>query len=154
MKKSLSSIGITKNTTMGFLKDFKTFLMKGDIVSLATAVIIGGAFKTIVSSLAKDIIMPFVGLFLGGKNVNDLFFVLGKGSYETLAEAKEAGAPIMTYGNFVQAIIDFVIIGFVIFMFLKAYEKTKKKEEPKPEAPKGPTQEELLIEIRDLLANK
>lgn len=152
MKKSLSSIGITKNTTMGFVKDFKTFLMKGDIVSLATAVIIGGAFKTIVSSLVADVIMPIVGLFMGGKNVNDLFFVLGKGSYETLAEAKDAGAAILTYGNFLQAIIDFIIIGFVIYMFLKAYEKTKKKEEPKPEAPKGPTQEELLSEIRDLLA--
>lgn len=139
---------------MGFFKDFKTFLMKGDIVSLATAVIIGGAFKTIVSSLVADVIMPVVGLFMGGKNVNDLFFVLGTGSYDTLADAKEAGAAIMTYGNFLQAIIDFVIIGFVIFMFLKAYEKTKKKETPKPEAPKGPTQEELLSEIRDLLAKK
>ncbi len=136
------------------LKDFKAFLMKGDIVALATAVIIGGAFKTIVSSLVKDVIMPVVGLLMGGKNVNDLFFVLGTGEYETLKAAQEAGAAVMTYGNFVQAIIDFVIIGFVIFMIVKAYEKTKKKEEPAPEAPKGPSQEELLSEIRDLLAKK
>jgi len=136
------------------LKDFKAFLMKGDIVALATAVIIGGAFKTIVSSLVKDVIMPVVGLLMGGKNVNDLFFVLGTGEFETLKAAQEAGAAVMTYGNFVQAIIDFVIIGFVIFMIVKAYEKTKKKEEVAPEAPKGPSQEELLSEIRDLLAKK
>jgi len=136
------------------LKDFKAFLMKGDIVALATAVIIGGAFKVIVSSLVKDVIMPVVGLLMGGKNVNDLFFVLGTGEFETLKAAQEAGAAIMTYGNFVQAIIDFVIIGFVIFMIVKAYEKTKKKEEAAPEAPKGPSQEELLSEIRDLLAKK
>ena len=136
------------------LKDFKAFLMKGDIVALATAVIIGGAFKTIVSSLVKDVIMPVVGLLMGGKNVNDLFFVLGTGEFETLKAAQEAGAAVMTYGNFVQAIIDFVIIGFVIFMIVKAYEKTKKKEEAAPEAPKGPSQEELLSEIRDLLAKK
>lgn len=136
---------------MGFIKEFKTFLMKGDIVSLATAVIIGGAFKTIVSSLVADIIMPIVGLFMGGKNVNDLFFTLDGSSHETLKSAQEAGAALLTYGNFAQSIIDFVIIGFVIFMFLKAYEKTKKKEVPAPEAPKGPSQEELLAEIRDLL---
>ncbi len=136
------------------LKDFKAFLMKGDIVALATAVIIGGAFKAIVSSLVKDVIMPFIGLLMGGKNVNDLFFVLGTGEYETFKAAQEAGAAVMTYGNFLQAIIDFVIIGFVIFMIVKAYEKSKKKEEPAPEAPKGPSQEELLSEIRDLLAKK
>lgn len=139
---------------MGFLKDFKSFLMKGDIVSLATAVIIGGAFKTIVSSLVKDVIMPVVGVFMGGKNVNDLFFTLDDSSHETLKAAQEAGAAILTYGNFIQAIIDFIIIGFVIFMFLKAYEKSQKKEEPAPAAPKGPSQEDLLTEIRDLLAKK
>ncbi|MDO6736523.1 large conductance mechanosensitive channel protein MscL [Wenyingzhuangia sp. 2_MG-2023] len=136
---------------MTFFKDFKAFLMKGDIVSLATAVIIGSAFKTIVSSLAADILMPIVGLFLGNKNVSNLFIVLGKGHYETLTEAKQADAAVLTYGNFIQAIIDFIIIGFVIFIFIKAYEKTKKKEVPKP---KAPTQEQLLTEIRDLLAKK
>jgi len=136
------------------LKEFKAFLMKGDIVALATAVIIGGAFKVIVSSLVKDIIMPVVGLLMGGKNVNDLFFVLGTGEFDTFKAAQEAGAAVMTYGNFIQAIIDFVIIGFVIFMIVKTYEKTKKKEEAAPEAPKGPSQEELLSEIRDLLAKK
>ena len=140
---------------MGFFSDFKSFLMKGDNVALATAVIVGGAFSKIVGSLVADVIMPVIGLLLGGRNVNDLFLVLdGSGTYETIAAAKEAGAAIMTWGNFVQAIIDFVIIGFVIYMLLKGYEKTKKKEEAAPAAPKGPSQEELLIEIRDELRKK
>ncbi len=130
-------------------KDFKKFLLKGDIVSLATAVIIGGAFNKIVGSLVADIFMPVIGLLLGGRNVNDLFFALDGSNHKTLEAAKEAGAAVMTYGNFVQAVIDFIIIGFVIYMLLKAYEKTKKKEEAKPAAP--PAQEVLLTEIRDLL---
>lgn len=130
-------------------KDFKKFLLKGDIVSLATAVIIGGAFSKIVGSLVADVIMPVVGLLMGGKNVNDMFFALNGETYETLAAAKEAGAAVMTYGNFFQTIIDFIIIGFVIYILLKAYDKTKKKEEAKPKAP--PAQEVLLTEIRDLL---
>ena len=139
---------------MAFLKDFKSFLMKGDIIALATAVIIGGAFNKIVGSLVKDIIMPVIGVLMGGKNVNNLFFSLDGGEYETVDAAVEAGGAIMTYGNFIQAIIDFIIIGFVIYWLLKGYEKTKKKEEAKPAAPKGPTQEELLIEIRDELRKK
>ena len=139
---------------MAFFKDFKAFLMKGDIVALATAVIIGGAFNKIVGSLVKDVIMPVIGVIMGGKNVNNLFFSLDGGEYETVDAAIEAGGAIMTYGNFLQAVIEFIIIGFVIFWLLKGYEKTKKKEEPKPAAPKGPTQEELLIEIRDELRKK
>lgn len=135
--------------------DFKKFLMKGDIVALATAVIIGGAFSKIVGSLVKDIIMPVIGLLMGDRNVNNLFFVLdGSGDYTTKEEAIEAGAAIMTYGSFLQAIIDFIIIGFVIYYFLKAYERTKKKEEAKPAAPAGPTEIDLLKEIRDELKTK
>jgi len=139
---------------MAFLKDFKAFLMKGDIVALATAVIIGGAFNKIVGSLVKDVIMPVIGVLMGGKNVNNLFFSLDGGEYDTVEAAVEAGGAIMTYGNFLQAVIDFIIIGFVIYWLLKGYEKTKKKEEAKPAAPKGPSQEELLIEIRDELRKK
>ena len=136
---------------MGFFKDFKSFLMKGDIIALATAVIIGGAFNKIVGSLAQDIIMPFIGLFMGGQNVNNMFIALDGSNHETLAAAKAADAAIMTYGNFLQTIINFIVIGFVIFMILRSYEKTKKKEEEAPAAPKGPTQEEILLEIRDEL---
>ena len=136
---------------MGFFKDFKSFLMKGDIIALATAVIIGGAFNKIVGSLAQDIIMPFIGLFMGGQNVNNMFIALDGSNHETLAAAKAADAAIMTYGNFLQTIINFIVIGFVIFMILRTYEKTKKKQEEAPAAPKGPTQEEILLEIRDEL---
>ena len=138
---------------MGFIKDFKAFLMKGDIIALATAVIIGGAFNKIVSSLVADIFMPLIGLAMGGQNVSNLFFTLDGSAYETLEAAKEANAPILTYGNFLQAVIDFVIIGFIIFMLLRGYEKTKKKEEPA--APPGPTKEEVLLaEIRDELRKR
>lgn len=136
---------------MGFFKDFKSFLMKGDIVALATAVVIGGAFSKVVGSAVADIIMPIVGLILGGVDLTQKFLALDGGTYESLAAAQEAGAAVMTYGNLIQAIINFVIVGLFIFVVLKGYENTK-KEEPAPEAPKGPSQEELLAEIRDLLA--
>lgn len=137
---------------MGFFKDFKSFLMKGDIVALATAVVIGGAFSKVVGSAVADIIMPIVGLILGGVDLTQKFLALDGGNYENLEAAKEAGAAVMTYGNLIQAIINFVIVGLFIFVVLKGYENTKKKEAPAPEAPKGPSQEELLAEIRDLLA--
>ena len=136
---------------MGFFKDFRAFLMKGDIVALATAVIIGGAFNKIVSSLVADVIMPLVGLLLRGQHVSNLFIPLDGSNPDTIEAAKEVNAAILTYGNFMQAIIDFVIIGFVIFIFMKSYEKTKKKKEEEPATPSGPTETELLIEIRDLL---
>lgn len=139
---------------MAFFKDFKSFLMKGDIVSLATAVVIGGAFNKIVTSAVNDILMPIVGIITGGTDFTQKFIALDGNSYESLAAAQEAGAAVMTYGNLIQAIINFVIVGLFIFLFLKSYEKTKKKEEAKPAPPKGPTQEELLAEIRDLLAKK
>jgi len=134
---------------MGFFKDFKSFLMKGDIVSLATAVIVGGAFGKIVTSFTNDVLMPPIGLLLGDVNFTELKFALTEASVN---EAGEAIAPVtINYGNFVQTIIDFIIIGFCIFMVLKAYEKSQKKKEEAPAAPAGPTQEELLAEIRDLL---
>lgn len=139
---------------MAFLSDFKKFLLKGDIVALATAVIIGGAFNKIVSSLVADVLMPVIGLLMGGQNVNNLFFSLDGNQYDTVEAAVEAGGAIMTYGNFLQAVIDFIIIGFVIYWLLKGYEKTKKKEEAAAPAPKGPTTEELLVEIRDELRKK
>lgn len=136
---------------MGFLKDFKSFLLKGDIINLATAVIIGGAFGKVVSSLVKDVLMPPIGYLTGGVNFTDLTFVM--------KEAVKEGDTVLpavaiNYGSFLQTIIDFIIIGFCIFMVLKAYERTKKPEASKPEAPKGPSTEQLLVEIRDLLAKK
>jgi large conductance mechanosensitive channel len=132
---------------MGFLKDFKSFLLKGDIINLATAVIVGGAFGKIVASFTNDVLMPPIGILLGNVNFTELKYTLKEAVGETAAVS-------INYGNFIQTVIDFVIIGFCIFMVLKAYERSQKKEEPAPAAPKGPTQEELLAEIRDLLKKK
>ena len=136
---------------MGFLKDFKTFLLRGDIVALATAVVIGAAFNKIVSSVVSDVIMPLIGLMTGGAAFSQKFISLDGNSYESLEAAIEAEAAVITYGNLIDAIIHFIIVGFFIFLVLRAYERTKKKKEEAPAAPKGPTQEELLVEIRDEL---
>ena len=136
---------------MGFFSDFKASLMKGDVLSLATAVVIGGAFGKIVSSAVDDVIMPIVGLLTGGIDFTQKFIALDGNSYADLDAAKEAGAAVITYGNLVQATINFIIIAFFVFVVLRAAEKTKKKEEVVAAAPAGPTQEELLIQIRDLL---
>ena len=135
---------------MGFFSDFKASLLRGDVLSLATAVVIGGAFGKIVGSAVEDLIMPIVGLITGGIDFTQKFIALNGNSYENLAAAKTAGASVITYGNFLQAVINFVIISFFIFIVLRAAEKAKKKEEVVV-TPAGPTQEELLIQIRDLL---
>ncbi|MGA8853951.1 MAG: large conductance mechanosensitive channel protein MscL [Christiangramia sp.] len=140
---------------MGFFSDFKTFLFQKDIVMLATAVVIGAAFNKIVTSVVNDVIMPLIGIFTGGIDFSQKFFALDGKHYESLDIAREAEAAVITYGNLIQAIIYFIIIGFFIFLVLRSYEKTKKKEnvEEAP-APKGPTQEEILLEIRDELRKK
>ena len=139
---------------MGFIKEFKEFAMKGNVMDMAVGVIIGGAFGKIVTSLVNDVLMPVISLATGGIDFTDLFVNLGEGNYTTLAAAKEAGAAVLAYGQFIQNIIDFLIIAFCIFLMIKGMNKLKKKEEPAPEAPKGPSQEELLAEIRDLLKQK
>ena len=136
---------------MGFFADFKASLMKGDVLSLATAVVIGGAFGKIVGSAVDDVIMPVVGLITGGIDFTQKFITLDGKSYTDLAAAKTAEAAVITYGNLVQAIINFVIIALFVFIVLRAAEKTKKKEVVAPAAAAGPTQEELLTQIRDLL---
>lgn len=136
---------------MSFFKDFRTFIMKGDIIALATAVVIGAAFNKIVSSVVSDVIMPLIGLLTGGEAFSQKFISLDGNDYETLEAAIEAEAAIITYGNLLDAILHFIIVAFFIFLLLRAYERSKKKKEAAPAAPKGPTQEELLIEIRDEL---
>ena len=129
--------------------------MKGNVMDMAVGVIIGGAFGKIISSLVDDVLMPVIGKLTGGVSFVDLFVTLGDGNYKTLAAAKEAGAAVFAYGQFIQNIVDFLIVAFCIFLMLKGINKmNRKKEEPAPEAPKGPTQEELLAEIRDLLKKK
>ena len=141
---------------MGFIKEFKEFAVKGNVMDMAVGVIIGGAFGKIVSSLVDDVIMPLIGKLTGGVSFTDLFVTLGDGEFKTLAAAKEAGAAVLAYGQFIQNILDFIIIAFCIFLMIKGMNSLKKTEEAsaEPEAPAGPTQEELLTEIRDLLAKK
>ncbi|WOK08728.1 large-conductance mechanosensitive channel protein MscL [Imperialibacter roseus] len=132
---------------MGILKEFKDFAMKGNIIDLATAVIIGGAFGKVVSSLVNDILMPPIGVLLGNVNFKDLKVVVQEA-------VGEKAAVTLNYGMFVQSIVDFVIIAFSIFVVIKAYKRMEKKREeaPAPAAPPAPTNEEkLLTEIRDLL---
>ena len=140
---------------MGFIKEFKEFAMKGNVMDMAVGVIIGGAFGKIVTSLVNDILMPIISLATGGMDFTNLFVNLSDDvKYKTLAEAQEAGASVFAYGTFIQNIIDFIIIAFCIFLMIKGMNKLKKEKPAEPEAPAGPTQEELLAEIRDLLKNK
>jgi large conductance mechanosensitive channel len=118
---------------MALLKEFKEFAAKGNVVDLAVAVIMGAAFGKIITSLVTDIIMPPVGLLLGGVNFADLFISLS-GSYATLEEAKKAGAPTLNYGVFLQAVFDFLIVAFVMFLLVKQINRIRSgKEEPPPE---------------------
>ena len=123
-----------------FIEEFKEFAFKGNVMDMAVGVIIGGAFGKIVTSLVNDILMPVIGILTGGIDFTDLKATIGEAN--------------ITYGQFIQSVIDFLIIAFCIFLMIKGMNKLKKKEEPAPEAPAGPTQEELLAEIRDLLKNK
>lgn len=117
------------------LKEFKEFISKGSVMDLAVGVIIGGAFSKIVSSLVDDIIMPLVGLLLGGADISNYFITLDGGKYATLAEAQEAGAATLNYGLFLNRIIDFLIIAFVLFLVIKAINKARAlTKKPEPEA--------------------
>ena len=137
------------------LKEFKEFAMKGNVVDLAVAVIIGGAFSLIVKSLVDDIIMPVVGYIFGGMDFSNYFLPLSdKVTATTLAEAKKQGA-VLAYGNFITVTVNFIIIAFVIFLLVKGLNSLRRKEEEKPaEPPAPPREEQLLEEIRDLLAKK
>ena len=113
------------------IKEFKEFIAKGNVMDMAVGVIMGGAFGKIVSSLVNDLLMPLIGLILGGVDFSNLFIALDGGNYASLAAAEEAGAALFKYGAFIQNIIDFLIIAFCIFLMVKAFNKTK-KEEPAP----------------------
>ena len=135
---------------MSMMSEFKEFAVKGNAVDMAVGIIIGGAFGKIVSSLVNDVILPPIGKLLGGVDFKQLFVNLGEASYATLAEAQEAGAATLNYGNFLQNVFDFLIIAFVIFMMVRAINKAKKKEEEKPAEPPKPSEEVVLLrEIRD-----
>lgn len=137
-------------------KDFKAFIAKGNVMDLAVAVIIGAAFGAIVTSLTGDIIMPIVGAIFGGADFSNHFVLLSvpagyRGSMTDYAALKEAGAAMIGYGAFLTAVINFLILAFVIFMLVRWANRIMKKAD---EAPAGPTEVELLTEIRDELRNK
>ena len=139
-----------------FIQEFKAFAMKGNVMDMAVGVIIGGAFGKIVTSLVNDVLMPLVSLATGGIDFTNLFVNLSGGDkYETLAAAQEAGASVLAYGQFIQNIVDFLIVAFCIFLMLKGINKmNQKKEEAPAPAPEPSAEEKLLGEIRDLLKNK
>lgn len=134
-----------------FLQDFKAFAMRGNVIDMAVGVIIGGAFGKIVSSIVADIIMPPIGLLVGGVNFTDLKLELKPAE---VVDGVEQAAVTLNYGNFLQATFDFIIVAFSIFLFIKLITNLNKKKEeaPAPAAPPAPSKEEtLLTEIRDLL---
>lgn len=137
-------------------KEFRDFAMRGNVVDMAVGIVIGGAFGKIVSSFVSDVLMPPVGLLMGNVDFTNLFLNLGAAGHETLAAAQEAGTPILTYGNFLQTVVDFVIIAFAIFMVVRAMNKMKAEEEeaPPPAPPEPSAEEKLLGEIRDLLRSR
>lgn len=118
----------------GFIAEFKKFIMRGNVIDLAVGVIIGAAFQSIVKSLVDDIFMPIISLATKGIDFSNWFIALDGNKYGTLAQAQEAGAAVISYGNFISAVINFIIMAFIIFLFVKAIntlaEKTKKAEEP------------------------
>lgn len=130
---------------MSLIKEFKEFAVRGNVVDMAIGIIIGGAFGKIVSSFVTDVVMPPIGVLLGGVDFSNLSL--------TVREASEtAEAVTINYGKFINTVIDFIIIAFVIFMAIKAMNRIKRKEEEKPAAPPAPSKQEVLLtEIRDLL---
>ena len=133
---------------MGFLKEFKDFAMKGNLVDIAVGFVMGAAFKEVVTSFTGGIVSPLIGLIFKA-DFKDLKLILKEGVAN--AEGVIEGEVALMWGSFVTNLIDFIIVAFAMFMVVKAVNKMKKKEEPAPAAPKGPSQEELLAEIRDLL---
>lgn len=137
---------------MSFASEFKEFALKGNVVDLAVGVIIGGAFGKIVDSLVKDVVMPAIGLLLGGVDFKNLFVTLGSGTFATLAEAEKAGAAVLKYGVFLQTVVDFLIIAWVVFIAIKAINKLKREEPAAAPAPAAPPEDIVLLrEIRDAL---
>ncbi|SDX98189.1 large conductance mechanosensitive channel [Lutibacter oricola] len=136
---------------MGMLKEFKDFAMKGNLVDIAVGFVMGAAFKAVVTSFTGGIVSPLIGLIFNS-DLKDLKYIVKEGVADDAG--KVVGEVAVLYGDFLTNIIDFIIVAFVMFLVVKGVNKLKKEEEPAPEEPKGPTQEELLSEIRDLLSKK
>ncbi len=140
---------------MRIVEEFKAFAIKGNVVDMGVGIVIGAAFTTIVTSFVGDIVNPILGVITGGVDFSNLFVNLGPGEFASLAAAEEAGAPTLNYGLFINAIIRFLIVAWVLFLVIKGINDLKRKEEEKPgPSPALPRQEVLLEEIRDLLARR
>lgn len=140
------------------LNEFKTFIARGNVVDLAVGIIIGAAFTAIVNSLVGDLINPIIGLITGGVDFSNLYIDLSGTNPASLAAARDAGAPVFAYGAFITAVINFLIIAWVVFLIVKAVNKLKEATAKKEEAaaaaaaaPAGPTELDILMEIRDAL---
>lgn len=142
---------------MGFLKDFKAFAMKGNVIDMAVGVVIGSAFGKIVTSIVNDVIMPVFGVLTAGVQFTDLKWVLSPQVTDEVTGEVLKAEVALTYGNLIQNVVDFLLIAFSIFVVIrivtKATEKLKKKEEEAPQEPKAPTTDELLTDIKGLLEN-
>jgi large conductance mechanosensitive channel len=137
------------------LKEFKEFAIKGNVVDMGVGIVIGAAFTSIVNSFVTDIINPIIGVITGGIDFSNLFINLGAGEYASLAAAQEAGAPTINYGLFINAIVTFLIVAWVLFMVIKGVNELKRAEAAAPAAPAAPPKSEVLLEeIRDLLAKR
>ncbi|MCF1707654.1 large conductance mechanosensitive channel protein MscL [Tabrizicola sp. J26] len=142
------------------LNEFKAFIARGNVIDLAVGIIIGAAFTAIVNSMVNDLINPIIGLIIGGIDFSNLYFVMSGTVPDgaSLQAARDSGAAVFAYGSFLSALLNFLIIAWVVFLIVKAVNKAQstlvKAKAAEPEAPKGPTQEELLSDIRDLLKAK
>ncbi|WP_227429453.1 large conductance mechanosensitive channel protein MscL [Psychrobacter sp. I-STPA6b] len=143
---------------MSMMSEFKEFALKGNVMDLAVGVIIGGAFGKITTSLVEDIIMPLVSFIAGGElDFTNMFVMLGdapEGVAHTYEALKEAGVPMLAYGNFITVLINFVILAFIIFMMVKAMNNMRRKQEAEPEAPAEPSEEVLLLREISAKLNK
>ena len=133
-------------------KEFKQFATRGNVLDLATGFILGAAFTAIVSSLVDDILMPPLGMFLGNLDFSSLYWNLSGLEYASLTAAREAGAPVIAYGMFINAVIKFLLVALALFLLIKQFNRFKAREETQPSPP--PAQEVLLTEIRDLLKQR
>ena len=134
------------------LQEFKEFALRGNVVDMAVGIIIGAAFSTIVRSLVDDVVMPPLGVITGGVDFSNMFITLDGKSYVSVAQAREAGAPVIAFGSFINNVISFVIVAFVLFMVIKAMNKLRRKQEEEPSKEPPPSREvQLLQEIRDTL---
>lgn len=132
--------------------EFREFIARGNVIDLATGIIIGTAFTAVVNSLVADILMPPIGLIIGGVDFSELYFTLSAGDYASLAEAQAAGAATLNIGVFLNAVIRFLIVGFAVFILVKQVNRLRRRQVEEPaQAPDPPRQEMLLAEIRDLL---